>query len=131
MILFLMLQASGGGRKNVMSKISGRRYNFDPRTGLAGTEAGSLENLIPGSRLDISWQNFCQGWNHCRDELCRRRARKKCYLRAMLGLAWFQFTRKSCEVSDKSEVIGDLPGDVQEALELRDTAVDSQARILS
>ena len=48
----------------------------------------------------------------------------------MLGLAWFQFTRKSCEVSDKSEVIGDLPGDVREVLGLRDTAVDSQARIL-
>ena len=25
----MMFQASGGGRKNDMSKISGRRYNFD------------------------------------------------------------------------------------------------------
>ena len=41
-----------------------------------------------------------------------------------------QFTRKSRdfraqEVSGKSEVTGDLPDDVQEALDLRDTAVDS------
>ena len=49
----------------------------------------------------------------------------------MWGLAWFQFLRKSREVSDKSEVVGDLPVYVREVLGLRDTAVDSRARILS
>ena len=35
----------------------------------------------------------------------------------------FNFLRKSREVSDKSEVVGTLPGDVREVLGLRDTAV--------
>ena len=49
----------------------------------------------------------------------------------MEGLAWFQFTRKSREVSDKSEVVGDLLGNVREVFGLRDAAVDSRTRILS
>ena len=73
---------------------------------------------------------------HSRVEPLQRRtlskkSQEKCYLRAMLGLAWFQFTRKSREVSDKSEVVGDLLGNVREVFGLRDTAVDSRARILS
>ena len=114
-----------------MSKRSGRRGNCD-QTGLAGNLGCFFREL--GSKKEGGSQQI--GYKLAKlsfkgGTTSETTSVEEEPVRAMQGLAWFQFTRKSREVSDKSEVVGDLLGTAREVLGLRDTAVDSRARILS